>query len=289
MPKVSVVVPAYNHHAYIGEAIQSIIDGDFNDLEVIVVDDGSSDSTRLEVAKFPKVKYFYQDNSGAHAAINAGISKCTGEFIAILNDDDIFLHNHLRQAVLNMEKFGNDLYVGKAEIFGHGTKFASLKGHVKASDFAIAEYGYMQSLFKINWSLSTSSFVFKNSLFTALDGFRHYKMCHDLDFLLRAVFLEKVNFGVSLDPTWQYRCHESNSGSSIAFIQIQFEILFVIYQLFRELDYDCTSLKFNQLINYGIPTKMIDFFSHLNLDEIFQSNDDIQSRVQLLVTQYTNS
>jgi glycosyltransferase involved in cell wall biosynthesis len=97
MPKVSVVMPTYNQAHFIAEAIQSALDQTFQDFEIVVVDDGSTDNTKEVVAGFqdPRIKYIYQENRGVAAASNAGILASTGEYIAGLSSDDMWLPQNL--------------------------------------------------------------------------------------------------------------------------------------------------------------------------------------------------
>ena len=74
-PKVSVVIPAYNAEKYIAETLQSVFDQTYCDYEVIVVDDGSTDSTVDEMRKHPEVRFFSQENKGPGAARNYGVSQ----------------------------------------------------------------------------------------------------------------------------------------------------------------------------------------------------------------------
>lgn len=91
-PRVSVIIPVYNGENYIRHAVQSVVDQTYPNLEIIVVDDGSTDNTRnLVTNDFPSVLYVYQKNQGAAAARNLGIKKSTGEYLAFLDSDDIWL------------------------------------------------------------------------------------------------------------------------------------------------------------------------------------------------------
>ena len=91
--RVSAVVTAYNSEAYVAEAIESVLKQTRPVDEILVVDDGSTDSTGQIVAQFGNrgVKYLYQDNSGVSSARNLGIQTATGDFIAFLDADDIWL------------------------------------------------------------------------------------------------------------------------------------------------------------------------------------------------------
>lgn len=92
MSKVSVIIPTYNYAQYIKQAIDSVLSQTFRDLEIIVVDDGSTDNTREILQGYgDKIKYFYQENKGISKARNLAISKATGEYIALLDADDVWL------------------------------------------------------------------------------------------------------------------------------------------------------------------------------------------------------
>ncbi len=91
MPHVSVVIPTYNSEAYVAEAIQSALDQSYRDIEVIVVDDGSTDGTEKIVRAFPHpVIYHRQENRGAGAARTLGVERASGEWIAFLDSDDVW-------------------------------------------------------------------------------------------------------------------------------------------------------------------------------------------------------
>jgi len=89
MPEVSVIIPAYNAAAYLESAIHSVLDQTYGDLEIIIVDDGSTDNTGEVAASFgEQVNYLLTANLGPSAARNLGISRSTGRYIAFLDADD---------------------------------------------------------------------------------------------------------------------------------------------------------------------------------------------------------
>lgn len=91
---VSVIIPTYNRAYCIENAIDSVLNQTHREVEVVVVDDGSSDGTRdLLAARYgadERVKYFHRENGGVSAARNAGLSRATGDFIALLDSDDVW-------------------------------------------------------------------------------------------------------------------------------------------------------------------------------------------------------
>ena len=95
-PTVSVVIPAHNKGSTIIPAIESVLHQTFSDLEIIVVDDGSTDDTRDRVKGFRhRVRYIHQERAGVSAARNRGIEESRGEFVSFLDGDDLWLPRKL--------------------------------------------------------------------------------------------------------------------------------------------------------------------------------------------------
>jgi glycosyltransferase involved in cell wall biosynthesis len=102
--KVSVVIPAYNSVDYTVETIESALAQTYQDREIIVVDDGSTDNTREVLKKFgDAIQYIYKENGGACSARNLGISRSTGEYIACLDCDDLWLPEKLEYSIDALE------------------------------------------------------------------------------------------------------------------------------------------------------------------------------------------
>ncbi|MDR1821393.1 MAG: glycosyltransferase, partial [Oscillospiraceae bacterium] len=114
-PLVSVIIPAYNTQTYIAESINSVLGQTYKNLEVIVVDDGSTDST-ADIAKAlagqdARVKVVCQPNSGQGSARNTGLRLSAGEIIFFLDSDDYFSSEIVAQAVEAMLRQGCDVVV----------------------------------------------------------------------------------------------------------------------------------------------------------------------------------
>ena len=112
MTKVTVIIPTYNRAQYISEAIGSILNQTYQDFEIIIVDDGSTDNTKAIVNKLQekdqRIVYVYQENSGVSAARNAGMNISKGKYIAFLDSDDLALPNRLEDQVSILDK-NNDV------------------------------------------------------------------------------------------------------------------------------------------------------------------------------------
>jgi glycosyltransferase involved in cell wall biosynthesis len=104
MPKVSVIIPTYNRRKYVAKAVVSVLGQSFKDLEVIVVDDGSTDDTRQILEPYrSKIYYIYQANAGVSAARNKGIQSATGEWLAFLDSDDEWTRDYLSKQIQRVE------------------------------------------------------------------------------------------------------------------------------------------------------------------------------------------
>jgi glycosyltransferase involved in cell wall biosynthesis len=101
-PLVSVIVPAYNVTAFIGDALNSVLAQNFKDYEIIVVNDGSPDTEALERTLAPymsRIVYLKQENRGVSAARNTAIAAARGSLLAFLDGDDVWLPNYLEVQV----------------------------------------------------------------------------------------------------------------------------------------------------------------------------------------------
>lgn len=115
-PKVSVVIKSFNHAAFIGQAIRSILEQSFQDFEIIVTDDGSTDGTPDIVRSFsdPRIDLqVFGQNRGISNAMNATLARARGELVAILNSDDFALPGRLERQAGFL-----DLHPGVAALFG---------------------------------------------------------------------------------------------------------------------------------------------------------------------------
>ncbi len=102
MPKISIIIPTYNRVRYIKDAIDSVLAQEYNDYEIIVMDDGSTDKTKESLdayIKSGKIRYFYQENKGISVARNRGINESVGKYLAFLDSDDLWLPDKLKEQV----------------------------------------------------------------------------------------------------------------------------------------------------------------------------------------------
>lgn len=105
MPKVSVIIPTYNRSNVVMETIDSVLMQTLSDLEIIIIDDGSTDDTQtvIEGVKDNRVRYYCKENGGAGSARNLGLSKAQGKYVAFLDSDDIWPKNYLEVMTEHLE------------------------------------------------------------------------------------------------------------------------------------------------------------------------------------------
>lgn len=128
---VSVVIPAFNGAKYIGETIESILAQTYRPLEVLVVDDGSTDATGEIVQRFgDPVRYIRQQNAGTAAARNRAVAESRGEFIALLDQDDLWVPHKLERQI---PRFAEDAQIGL--VFAGIEFFDTKSGKITATYF----------------------------------------------------------------------------------------------------------------------------------------------------------
>lgn len=123
LPMVSVIVPAYNVEKYIGECVESLLAQTQPDLEIIVVDDGSTDATASELGRYERcgsVKVISQKNQGVSAARNEALAAARGEFVAFIDSDDIVHPALFAMCVDLCENKGGDFVLYDYEEFSSG-------------------------------------------------------------------------------------------------------------------------------------------------------------------------
>jgi len=103
---VSVILPVYNGERYVVEAIESVLSQDFSPIELIVINDGSRDGTAGELAQFgTSLRCIHQDNQGTAAARNRGVERAAGDFLAFIDQDDVWTGNKIS---LQIQEFLRD-------------------------------------------------------------------------------------------------------------------------------------------------------------------------------------
>lgn len=251
-PLVSVVVASYNHADFIVKALDSVAKQTYPNLELIIVDDCSKDTSVSKIkawAAKPKNKKRFvrfiveakEINSGAHNTLNKGAALAQGQFINFLNSDDLFASNRI-ELLVNQLSESNALWgvTGVNVIDDNGIEIPSIKlppevGFVyEGIEHARKNYPSLScGLLERNFVVSTGNLFIDTTLFQQVGGFRSLKYLHDWDFILRTMRLAEP---VAVDePLYSYRLHGANSFKSLANVAAV-EGAFVMQDYFRSLD-----------------------------------------------------
>ena len=113
--KVSVIVPVYNTEKYLRKCLDSLVNQDFSDYEIVIVNDGSTDSSESiineYVSKYDFIKSFAKANGGLSSARNYGIDKASGNYLAFVDSDDYVESNYLKELYESITKDKSDIAV----------------------------------------------------------------------------------------------------------------------------------------------------------------------------------
>ncbi len=202
--QISIITPTFNRAHTISRAIESVIAQDYEDWEMIIVDDGSSDNTADVVRVFSdidtRITYHYSENQGAAMARNLGASFASGRCITFLDSDDEYLPNHLssRSQILSQTP-AIELLHGGVEVIGN-------QMIVDKSDHS--------KLIPISDCVIGGTFFIRRDLFKRIGGFSDIPYSDDNDFFARAkehgAFIEESKI-----PSYRYFRTESDSLCAI--------------------------------------------------------------------------
>ncbi|WP_435549727.1 glycosyltransferase family 2 protein [Desulfobacterium sp. N47] len=192
MAKVSIIIPTYNLCNMLCETIQSVLNQTEKDLEIIVVDDGSTDETANAVKRIgdSRIKYFYKDNGGTPAARNYGLERANGEFIAFLDHDDLYPKDFIEKmtaALENNPEYG--LAYGELDIIlPDGRKKRDFAGGFQKSGYLVID------CFKEGFVHTSSSVMRRSALSDCRYDEQLRQSYEDADFFLRLALKIKFIF-----------------------------------------------------------------------------------------------
>lgn len=215
------VVPSYNHRPFLAKAIDSVLQQTYGNLELIVVDDGSTDESRAylesRAATEPRLRVVCRENRGAHATINEGITLSRGQLTAILNSDDEYAPNRIECMVRLARAHGAPFFGFSAvEIIDDRGQVLIYSGQQSGP---VAYYHSLlekyrgkpeQAFFWVgNMAMTTSNFFFSRALFDKVGPFAPLRYLHDWDWALRA---QQLGSAQRVDePLVRYRVHGANT------------------------------------------------------------------------------
>lgn len=217
-PLISVVVPVFNNEAYVERALESVFEQGYENLEIIAIDDGSTDRTAEILAKFSQcIKVIRQSNAGSAVARNVGLREATGVFVAFLDADDWFLP----------EKFHR-----QAEILQANPRLGAVHSGWKIADSEgttikdVQPWTFAPRLDLHTWltrkPIKLGAMLFRRDWLSKVNGFDpELRQSQDVDLMLR-LSLAGCLFGWLKDFTLCYRHHQASTIRSNSLDQVKY-------------------------------------------------------------------
>lgn len=216
MPVVTVIITSFNHGRYIRDAIQSVLEQDYPAIQLVVVDDGSTDNTRELVEKYPGVEYYYQSNQGLAAARNTGITLAKGDYLVFLDADDWLLPDAVSVNMAILEKHPQLAFVAGAHQF-----FFSKEQQYQPVQKQI-EGDYYCRLLEGNFIGMHAAVMYRRWVFDEFRFDSRLVTCEDFDLYLRVVRKYPMLYHQQILAV--YRIHQANmSGNARAMLQGAFQ------------------------------------------------------------------
>jgi len=284
----SIVIPLYNKESFIKDTLKSVLSQTFQDFEVIIVNDGSTDNSLNEVLKIKdsRIKVVEQENQGAAWARNHGIKQANGLYIALLDADDTWKNNHLFELKKQIDCFPEaGLFCNNYEIYSteNTSRPAVFNFNFDKNCLIVDDYFKASIINSVAW---TSAVGFSKEKFLALGGFNpQLNTGQDIDLWIRFA----LNYPVSFNPTitMEYKLHVQNSLSK----QEQNEVRYQLIKNYRAAEQTNPSLKLYLDINrYAIAIRCKMNNQHLLFKkvkkEIALNNLNLKQRLLLLCPKY---
>lgn len=210
----SIIIPVYNVEKYLKFCINSILQQNFNNYEIILVDDGSTDSSSIicdEYSKYKNIKVFHKKNGGLSSARNTGLEKAIGEYIVFLDSDDYFISDSvLDKLFLVINKYQCDLFYS-------GNVYYDTEGQITYNKYNFIISKSRRYFFEINevygkkFQLGAPFFIYKreflkNNNLTFTENLLH----EDIDWIQR-VIIKTCSIGYLKFGYYCYRLQRKNS------------------------------------------------------------------------------
>ena len=221
MPKVSVVMPAYNAEKYIGESIKSILNQTFIDFEFIIILDNPDNKEHIAfindyVCKDERIKFYINDkNMGLTNTLNRGLKLAEGKYICRMDADDISELYRMEHQKKYLEENDFDLIGGISQMIDEdGNTIYSIKK-------VPTNFKKIKKCIKYNQVISHPTWFGKKEVFDKLNGYRNMPLCEDYDFTLRAI-LQGFKISNVNECVLKYRMTKDSISRSNLFEQYLF-------------------------------------------------------------------
>lgn len=205
---ISIIIPTYNSAKFIVHALQSIFSQTYQDFEIIVIDDGSTDATKAVLEPYlDRLYYVYQENAGESSARNHGLSLAKGEYIAFLDADDLYKPNKLeRQLSVFLKDSSIDVVYNDVEVVDENLQFISI---LKSEEVYETEQDFLCMLLVRQIVPGPASIMLKRECIDS--GIRYpeqYKNAEDYQFIIELAMHHRFKY--LEEALYVYRRHSKN-------------------------------------------------------------------------------
>lgn len=216
MAKVSVIIPAYNSEQFIAETLDCLVNQTLKDIEVVIVNDGSTDGTQAIIdeycSKYDIFKSYIKENGGVSRARNYGLERATGEYVVFLDADDTYEEGSLEAFYETAKRTGADLVLGRLRTFGK-----DIVGKYNAFADKLAAMESVDTFSKILlWSFLVGNKCYnRQRLVESGVRFPLYKYSEEGAFFMSYVYTGAKIAG-TMDSCMNYRRHTEQEGLSVS-------------------------------------------------------------------------
>lgn len=254
---ISIIVPIYNVEKYVKKCIESIINQTYKNIEIILINDGSKD-TSLSICKDYKnkdkrIKLINQENGGVSKARNKGLNIAKGEYIVFIDSDDYITKNYIEKLLNAAIETGADVvesnYI-RIEDSGKIIEKSNIKNYYSKNNYEINK-GFLENIFFKNMLWNK---IFKKSVIKNLK-FKDYKTSEDFEFLVN-VYLN-TNIKVNIEDYLYYYVNRNGSICNQTFSEKTLDVIYAreeVFKLYKNLNYtnlcEYISLKIINLIYF---------------------------------------
>lgn len=226
-PLVTVVIPCYNHEQFVQDSIQSVIDQDYENIELIIIDDGSKDSSVEKIKemvnscqkRFTRCKFEYRENKGLCATLNEALQWSDGEYFSPLASDDIALSHKTSYLV---DKIHNSEY---AVVFGNVTNIGNIVAVEKKIEQT--EHTFDDLFMQINLPFAPAALLKTHEL-KAIGGYCESVKLEDWYMWLKLTNSSKALASFN-EVVCLYRRHDNNTTNNINYMHFAREQIIEIY------------------------------------------------------------
>lgn len=278
-PLVSVVITNYNYGKYLRQAIESVIDQNYVNTEILLIDDGSTDGSNKIYSHFiKKIRVIeHKKNQGIVATRNEALSKINGEYLCFLDADDILPRDYLTKLFTKMHKEKADIVYTDMQLFGERDEIVCLP------EFSLN--GIIEKNIVDMGALIRVESIIGKKFDAELDKLSH----EDWDFFL-GIALEGKKFVKSSDVKLNYRIHENSRNQLNDFCENSLRLLKVtsyVIEKYKKLypekvDFSAENEIIQHLVEQHVEILRLDSENRKNMAEIVKKDEKIRDRDETL-------